>query len=65
MNEIQATSVAEGLGGKTWQSGGGIWLVYFERNDGRYVAISDEVVCEYESREAFESGQPLSSIRII
>jgi hypothetical protein len=56
MNEQQADAVAEALGGLTWNSGGGIWLVLKERSDGRLVAISDEIVCEYTSQADFESG---------
>jgi hypothetical protein len=62
MDEKQAGAVAEGLGGETWQSGGGIWLVIFRRSDGRVVAISDDVVCEYESEEALETGEAAASI---
>jgi hypothetical protein len=56
MNEQQANALAEALGGLTWNSGGGIWLVLKERSDGRLVVISDEVVCEYASQADFESG---------
>lgn len=35
MDEQQATAVAEALGGETWQSGGGMWLVIVRRTDGR------------------------------
>ena len=54
MNEQQATQLATALGGYTWQSGGGIWLVLLERTDGSLVVFSDEVVCEYASQSAFE-----------
>lgn len=62
MNERQATVVAESLGGTTWQSGGGIWLVLLRRSDGRLVVISDEVVCEYETEDHFEECRPRVSI---
>ncbi len=58
MSEEQAAAVAEALGGQPWQSGGDIWLVIFERNDGKLVAISDEVVCEYKNQDALEVGSP-------
>ena len=54
MNEEQADAVAEALGGESWQSGGGIYLVLLEKKDGRLVVISDDVICEYESEEAFD-----------
>ena len=56
MNEQQANALAEALGGLTWNSGGGIWLVLKERSDGRLVVISDEIVCEYTSQADFENG---------
>ena len=56
MDEKQATAIADSLGGEAWQSGGEIWLVLKERADGKLVVISDEVVCEYANREAFDDG---------
>lgn len=53
MDEQQANAVAKALGGSAWNSGGGIWLVRFERADGKLVVLSDEVLCEYDSEEAF------------
>ena len=62
MNEEQANSVAEALGGSAWQSGGNIWLVLFERTDGKVVVVSDEVICEYDDMGAFEEASPTASI---
>lgn len=62
MDEVQATAVAEALGGTAWNSGGGIWLVRFERSDGKQVLLSDEVVCEYENEDALDNGDPTSSM---
>jgi len=62
MDEMQATKLAEILGGETWQSGGDIWLVLIRRNDGHLIVFSDESVCEYESEEAFENAITASSI---
>lgn len=62
MNEEQANAVATALGGETWQSGGDIWLVLIHRADGRLVVISDELVGEYESQEAFDDAKPAASI---
>jgi hypothetical protein len=60
----QATIVAEALGGEEWDSGGGVWLIVFHRQDGRVVAISDEVVCEYKNEEALQTGKPSQSIML-
>ena len=65
MNEKQATQIAENLGGNTWQSGGDIWLVYLEKSDGKFVTVSDEVVCEFDDRASFESGKPANSIVLV
>ena len=62
MNEVEASSVAEALGGYEWQSGGGIWLVRLERDDGSIVVISDDAVCEYEDVEALQAGDSISAI---
>lgn len=62
MNEEQARITAEAFGGETWNSGGDVWLVVCHRQDGKVVALSDEVVCEYENEEALETGRPISSI---
>ena len=62
MNEMQATKIAEILGGPAWQSGGDIWLVLFERSDGKVVALSDDVVCEYADQFALEDGNQSASI---
>ena len=57
MDEAQAKAVADALCGAAWNSGGGIWLVQFERKDGRLVVLSDEVVCEYSSLREFEASE--------
>jgi hypothetical protein len=62
MNEEQAERIADILGGSTWQSGGNIWLVLFERNDGKLVVLSDEVVCEYDNQEALDESKPMTTI---
>jgi len=65
MDEKKAEALAELLGGETWQSGGDIWLVILKRSDGKIVAISDEVVCEYADEEALGGGEPSSSICLV
>jgi hypothetical protein len=62
MNEEQAKAVANFLGGQTWQSGGGIWLVIFERTDGKLAVISDDAICEYANQEDFDNCKPRQSI---
>ena len=65
MDEQQAKALAEIIEGEPWNSGGDIWLVCRERQDGHIVAFSDESVCEYASKEALENGSPISSIVIV
>jgi len=62
MDEQAARAVAEALGGSAWNSGGSIWLVRFERADGRVVLISDEAVCEYDDDVAAGEAEPAASI---
>ena len=62
MNEEQAEKIAEVLGGSTWQSGGDIWLVLFERNDGKLVVLSDEAICEYDNQKALDESKPTAAI---
>ena len=62
MDEKSAKAVAEALGGAAWNSGGGIWLVRFERADGRLAVLSDEVVCEYADESAFDRAEPVASV---
>jgi len=64
MDQQTAGAVAEALGGQAWHSGGGIWLVRFERADGKLVVVSDEVVCEYGNDGAFDQAQPTAAIRL-
>ena len=65
MTESEAKTVARALGGETWNSGGGVHLIVIERSDGRVVAISDEVVCEYPDRNELMHGQPTNSIMLV
>ena len=65
MAESDARAIAGILGGEVWNSGGDIYLVVLERADGRVVAISDDVVCEYANRDELETGQPSSSIALV
>jgi len=62
MDEKQADAMAQILGGETWQSGGDIWLVILRRTGGKLVVISDEVVTEYLSEEAFVENRASNSI---
>jgi len=64
MDEKKAKAFAKVLGGNPWQSGGNIWLVVMDTSDGRVITFSDEVVIEYQSREAFENDQQKQSIII-
>jgi len=62
MDEEQAAALAEIVGGETWQSGGGIWLVRKRRTDGKYVVFSDEVISLYPNEESVETGEPEQSL---
>jgi hypothetical protein len=62
MNEKQAETIANALGGEAWQSGGGIWLVLLRQGNGKLVVISDEAVCEYDDEKHFEESKPAKTI---
>jgi hypothetical protein len=62
MTEQTAEAVAKALGGRTWQSGGDIWLVLLDRADGRVVVISDDTVNEYETEADFEGSRAANFI---
>ena len=64
MTESEAQAVAAVVSGNVWDSGGGIQLVVIERSDGRVVAVSDEVVCEYADRDALTHGRPSNTIML-
>jgi hypothetical protein len=40
-----------------WNSGGGIWLVFHQRPDGRFAVIGSESGNVYGSREEYESDE--------
>ncbi len=62
MNEEKAKILAQALGGQPWQSGGGIYVVLIQRQDGHMVSITDECICEYGSREKFEENKSCNTI---
>jgi hypothetical protein len=64
MDEQTAQKLATIVGGDSWQSGGGIYLVTVRRDDGSMVVFSDEAICEYESEEAFEEADARAFISI-
>ena len=43
--------------GEYWHSGGGIWLVFYTRPDGRFAVIGSESGSIYTSREEFEADE--------
>jgi len=62
MNEEKANKIAKIVGGSAFQSGGDIWVVIIEKDEGIAV-ISDESVCSYSSEDAFVEGEkPLDSV---
>lgn len=64
MDEQTAEQLAVILGGEAWQSGGGIWLVTVNREDGSIVVFSGDAICEYENDEAFDAGRASNTILI-
>lgn len=51
-----ASSLASVLGSdRFWHSGGGIWLVFFDRADGRFAVIGSESGGVYASYEEFDA----------
>ncbi len=62
--EIETNALASILGGYTWHSGGGIFVVLIKRSDGHIVSITDECICEYKSQDAFDENLPLRTINI-
>lgn len=65
MTEEQANAIADSLGGESWQSGGGIWLVLKHRKNGAIVVISDEAVCEYSTEYEFDACRPNATILLV
>ncbi len=49
MDEEKAKMLAQALGGDYFNSGGGVYLVYVTRQDGKVVAFGDELVAVYDS----------------
>jgi len=50
------------IGGEAWQSGGGIYLVTVNRDDGSLVVLSGDTICEYENDEAFDAGRASKTV---
>ena len=57
MDKEQAEMVAKGIGGDTFQSGGGIYLVTKSVHRGKFLVISSEMVCLYGSEKEFDEGE--------
>jgi hypothetical protein len=62
MDEQTAEQLAVIVGGEAWQSGGGVYLVTVNRDDGSLVVFSGDAVCEYENDEAFDAGRASKTI---
>jgi hypothetical protein len=54
VNEEWATRLARLIGGEAHQSGGNIWVVLFQRRDGRFVVVGDDGAELYESADHYE-----------
>lgn len=62
MDERTAEQLAVLVGGEAWQSGGGIYLVTVNRDDGSLVVFSADAICEYENDEALDAGRASKTI---
>jgi len=62
MDEKTADQLAAIVGGEAWQSGGGIYLVNVNRDDGSLVVFSGDSICEYETDEAFNAARVSKAI---
>ncbi len=62
MDERTAAYLAVILGGEAWQSGGGVYVVTVNRDDGSLVVFSSDAICEYENNEAFDRGRASKTI---
>ena len=62
MDERTAEHLASLVGGEAWQSGGGIYLVTVNRDDGSLVVFSGDAICAYENDEAFDAGRASKTI---
>ncbi len=64
MDEHQAWTIAQSIGGETWQLTCENWVALKRRKNGRLVAISEECICEYASEKAFDTGTADVTIRL-
>ena len=62
MNESEARSVADALGGEPWPMGDGIWVVRKTNMDGRLVIVSADTVREYPDDAAYRRGKATREI---
>jgi hypothetical protein len=64
MDESTAEQLAAIVGGEAWQSGGGIYLVTVNRDDGSLVVFSGDSINEYETEEAFDVSRASKSVTL-
>lgn len=64
MDERTAEQLAALVGGEAWQSGGGIYVVTVNRDNGSLVVFSGDAVCEYENDEAFDEVRATKTIHL-
>lgn len=62
MDERTPEQLAVLVGGEAWQSGGGIYLVTVNWDDGSLVVFPGDAICEYENDEAFDAGRASKTI---
>jgi hypothetical protein len=64
MSYVCAKEIAEVLSGEAVETGDDLWVVLFERPDGRVVTLSETSVEEYYDRASFEAGRCYSCISL-
>jgi hypothetical protein len=62
MSESEAKALAKLLRGEQWQSGGGIWLATIQRQDGKIIVLSDDVVRLFDDEDALSKDRARASI---
>jgi len=62
LDERTAEQLAAIVGGEAWQSGGGMYLVTVNRDDGSLVVFSGGSICEYDNDEAFDASRASKTI---
>jgi len=66
MSEEKARQLAEMFGGNYLDSGGGVYVVFFTRQDGIVVAMTEEVVASYPDVDSIgDEGAMIDHIDLV